>query len=229
MTSCERFENEGLTRFVAGQPLDGHFETCPECRAARASYQAVASALEQAREAYNPPGDWEAKVWAKIQRGQGAPQRARWPALLGFGATLAALAVFFVTSLGGPDALALATNQVERGSALVVRGASGGADVQAAAPGNIWHLAIKVPRGKLGDLRVYRGTNELVFQCSTSPDCIHSKDGLEARVKLDRVGTYRTIYIAADKELPSASGNLDADFAAAMRSGTAKDVHIEVL
>jgi hypothetical protein len=231
MTACDRFESEGLARFVAGQPLDAHFESCADCRAARASYQAVALALEQAREAYVPPGDWEAKVWAKIQRREGARQRPRWPALLGFGATAAAAAVFFVTSAGGPAALVLATNQVERGSALVVRGgASSGGDVQSAAPGNVLHLVVKVPRGKVGDLRVYRGTNELVFQCATSPACIRSKDGLEARVRLDRAGTYRTIIIAADKELPAASGNLDGDNAAAMRSGTANEsAPIEVL
>ncbi len=231
MTACDRFESEGLARFVAGQPLEPHFETCADCRAARASYQSVASALQQARDAYAPSGNWEAKVWARIQRGEGARQRPRWAALLGVAATVAALAVFFVSSVGGPDALVLSTNQVERGTGLMVRGgASRGGDVQSAAPGDVLHLVVKVPRGKLGELRVYRGTNELVFQCAKSSACIRSKDGLEARVPMDRAGSYRTVIIAADKELPVASGNLDADYAAAMRSGTAKEsAPIEVL
>jgi hypothetical protein len=229
MTSCDRFESEGLARFVAGQLLEPHFETCADCRAARASYEAVALALQQAREAYEPPGDWEAKVWARIQSGR-APQRSRWAVLLGVAATAAALAVFFVSSVGGTDALTLSTN-FERGSGLVVRGgASRGGDVQSAAPGDVLHLLVKVPRGKVGDLRVYRGTNELVFQCAKSPACIHSKDGLEARVTLDRAGTYRAVIVAADKELPAVSGSLDADYAAALRSGPAKEsAPIEVL
>ncbi len=231
MTACDRFESEGLARFVAGQPLGPHFESCADCHAARASYQAVASALHEAREAYAPSGNWEAKVWARIQRGEGARHRPRWAALLGAAATVAAAGIFLLTSASGPQALAFSTNQVERGSSPVVRGgASGVGDVQSAAPGDVLHLVVRVPRGKLGDLRVYRGTDELVFQCARSPGCIRSRDGLEARVPLERAGTYRTIIIAADKELPAASGSLDADYAAAMRSGTAQEsAPVEVL
>ena len=99
-----------------------------------------------------------------------------------------------------------------------------------AAPGDVLYLVAKVPRGKLGDLRVYRGTNELVFHCARSPACVRSKDGLEARVTLDRAGTYRTLLIAADGELPAPSGDLDADYAEAMRSGKATEsLPVEVL
>jgi hypothetical protein len=222
MTSCQRFESEGLPRFVAGVPLDAHAESCPDCQAALASYQKVAAALRQARNAYTPAGDWEAKVWSRIAKAQAARPAARWPALLGLGAAFAALAIFFVSSTGGPDALAL-TSQVEGGKGPRVRGAASPGEVQSAAPGDVLHLMAKVPRGKLGDLRVYRGTNELVFHCAKSPACIRSKDGLEARVTLDRAGTYRTLLIAADSALPAASGDLDVDYAAAMRSGKATE------
>lgn len=219
MTACERFENEGLTRFVAGEPLEAHFEECADCRAARASYQAVASALHQAKDAYTPPGDWEAKVWARIQRAQGP---RRWPALLGIAAAAAALAVFFVTPGGGAESLTLAAN-LESGSGPVFRGApSRGGDVRSAVPGDVLHLVLKVPRGKKGDVRVYRDA-KLVFQCSQSPDCVAGKDTLEARVPLERAGSYRTVSIAADKELPEATGDLDTDYAAARRSGRAEE------
>ena len=207
MTSCHRFETEGLPRFVAGAPLDTHAQSCPDCQAALASYQKVADALHQAKEAFAPPGDWEAKVWSRIANQRAARPPARW-ALLGLGAAFAALAIFFVSSVGGPDALAL-TSQVERSTGPRVRGGA---------------------RGKLGDLRVYRGTNELVFHCARSPACVRSKDGLEARVTLDRAGTYRTLLIAADGELPAPSGDLDADYAEAMRSGKATEsLPVEVL
>jgi len=221
VTACDRFESEGLARFVAGQTLDAHFENCPDCRAARASYQAVALALQQAREAYAPAGNWEAKVWARIQR----RQRARpWP-FFGFAATIAALALFFVSSMAGPDALSLSTTLVERGSsAPVVRGgASRGGDVRSGVPGAVLFMGVKVPRGKQGEIRVYRGPNELVFQCAKSPACIRVKDGLEAHVTLDRPGIYRAVGIAADTQLPATTGSLDADYAAARRSGTATE------
>jgi len=215
MTGCQRFESEGLARFVAGQPLEPHFDSCADCRVARASYEAVAEALKQAREAYAPAGDWEAKVWARIQRGESARRRFLWPAFLGVAATFTAIALILVGPTGGPSALMLSYN-VKRGSQPMVRG-------DTAAPGDIVHLVALVPRGKKGDIRVYRGTNELVFQCATSPSCIRSKDSLAANVSLDRAGTYRIITVAADTELPAASGSLDADYAAAMRSGTARE------
>lgn len=212
---CARFETEGLARFVAGEPLEAHFEECADCRATRASYQAVASALQQARGAYSPPGDWEAKVWARVQRNRST---RRWPAVLGFAATAAALAVFVLSSLGGPEALLL-TADAERGPGPVVRGgAAGRSEVRSMAPGEVLVLRAKVPRGKQGDVRVYRGANELVFQCANTKACVAGKDGLEARVTLDRAGIYRAIGIASDGPPPAATGNLDADYAQAMRS-----------
>jgi hypothetical protein len=230
MNACERFETEGLARFVAGLPLDPHFEACTECRSAQGRYQAVASALHQAKDAYSPKGNWEAKVWAAIQRGEGARRRSGLGVLLGLGASLAALALFFVTSAGGPGVLALTTNRIERVTAVVIRGPSAGGDVQSAAPGDVLHLVVTVPHGKLGDVRVYRGADELVFQCVKSAACLKSKEGLEARVTLERAGIYRTVIIAADKALPLATGSLDADYAAAMRAGSAQEsAPIEVL
>ena len=227
MTSCDRFESEGLVRFVAAEPLDAHFESCPDCRSARASYQALASALAGARDMYRPSRNWETQVWARIQKAQG--RQRPWAAFVGFGAAAAAFAVLFTSSFGGPQALEIASLQLERASGTVVRASRAG-EVKSAAPGDVLHLVVKVPRRKVGDLRVYRGANELVFQCAKSPLCIRSRDGLEASVALDKPGLYRTIAIAADKELPPATGNLDRDYAAAMHSGSAQEsVPVEVL
>jgi hypothetical protein len=222
MSVCDRFEKEGLERFVAGEPPDAHVESCPDCRSARASYQALATALAKAGEAEVPDGAWEAKVWARIQQ-QGVRRRP-WAILVGLGAAAAALAVFFVQSAGGPEVLAFSTVQVERGPGAPVRGGpSRPGDVQSAAPGDVLHLVAKVPRGKVADLRVYRGTDELVFQCATTTACIRTGDTLEARVKLDRAGTYRSVAFAADRQLPAATGHLDADTAAGMRAGSASE------
>lgn len=230
MTACDRFETESLTRFVAGEPLGPHVESCQECGEALARYQKLAAALAEAKDAYVPPGDWEAKAWARISKAVPVRPRASWAALLGLGACSAALAVFFVSSAGGPQALVL-TLQVERSSGPAVRGGAAlSGQVQSAAPGDVLHLVAQVPRGKHADLRVYRGADELVFQCAKSPGCIRTKDGLEARVTLERLGTYRTLLITADKSLPAASGNLDADHAAAIGSGAAQEsAPIEVL
>jgi|GEM_PF-1670129 len=228
MSACARFDNEGLVHFVAGEPLDAHVESCPDCRAARAGYEALAAALVEAREAYAPPGAWEAKVWARIRQ-QESTQRRPWAVLAGVGAAAATLAVLFLSRVGGPETLAFASVQVERGSGAVVRGSRAG-DVLSAAPGDVLHLVVTVPRGKAGDLRVYRGGDELLFQCATSAACIRTRDRLEARVQLNRAGTYRSVAFAADTEVPRATGNLDADTAAGMRAGSVQESPpIEVL
>lgn len=122
MTACDRFETEGLARFVAGEPPDSHLEGCPDCQAGLARYQKVAEALREVKDVYDPPGDWEAKVWARLANEKPAPARARWPALFGLGAAFAALAAFFLISTGGPDSLGL-TSALERGGGPVVRAA----------------------------------------------------------------------------------------------------------
>ena len=222
MTTCDRFESEGLVRFVAGEPLDSHAQGCTDCQAALESYKKVAAALQQAGDAYSPAGDWEPKVWAKVATARAARPRTPWAVVLGIGATVAALGVLFLNFAGGPDSLSLTTQTLEHGAGAMVRGT--------AAPGDVLHLVAQVPRGKLGDLRVYRGTGELVFQCATSPLCIRSRDRLEAKVTLDRAGIYRVLLIGADKVLPVATGSVDADYAAAIRSGGAQESPpIEVL
>ncbi len=230
MRTCDRFENEGLVRLVAGEPLDAHVEACSDCRAARANYEALASALGKAREAHEVPGAWEAQVWARIARQESVRPRS-WTLFAGVGAAIATLAVLFISSAGGPQVLELATVEVERGSGAVVRGAtSPSGEVKNAAPGDVLHLVAKVPRGKVGDLRVYRGADELVFQCATSSACIRTRDTLEARVSFERAGTYHVLALAADKALPKTTGNLDTDHAAGIRAGsTSESPPIDVL
>lgn len=227
MTACNRFETEGLERFVAGEPLDAHFESCPDCRSAVSSYRAVIRTLGAAGRMYEPPGNWEARVFARIQRRR--PARRRF--FLGLAAALpvAAAAVFVLRSAGGVDALELDLS-VSRGGGPAVRSApSGGGTVLSAAPGDVLHLVARLPRGKHGDLRLYRG-DTLVFQCRGSPKCVVSRDGLSADVPLERAGTYRTLVLASEQDVPQASGTLDADYAAALRAGEARQSPpIEVL
>jgi len=71
---------------------------------------------------------------------------------------------------------------------------------------------------------------ETVAKVETDPCAEATVAYAEARVTLDRVGTYRTLLIAADKGLPAATGNLDTDHAAAISAGAAQEsAPIEVL
>jgi len=227
MTACDRFETEGLERFAAGEPLDAHFTSCADCRAAQARYEMVVRALGVAGRACAPPGDWEARVFARIQRRR--PRRRLWFAAAA-ALPVAGLAVFTFQSMGGAQSLELEWS-VSRGAGPVVRGGGPGAgQAVSAAPGDVLHLTARVPRGRHGDLRVYRGGDTLVFQCAGNPRCSASRDGLSAEVVLEAGGTYRTLVLAAERDLPPPTGKLDADYAAALRAGEAQESPpIEVL
>jgi hypothetical protein len=235
MSVCDRFETEGLSHFLAGEPLDAHFQTCADCRAVQSSYQTIVAALGHARTAYAPPGAWEARVWAQIRNDEAGHTQAagRW-AFLRWGAgaiAVAAVAVFVVQSSGGPSSLELATTLAHGDGPVVRGGPSVGGPVLSAPPGTVLELSAKIPRkNKVSDLRVYRGSNELIFQCATSPACSRSRDGIEAKVTLDKPGTYRTVVLVSEGVLPPATGDLDADYAAALRAGAARESPpIEVL
>jgi len=227
MTACNRFEAEGLERFAAGEPLDPHFESCADCRSALAGYRAVVRTLGAAGRMYDPPGDWEQRVFARIQRRRA--QRRRFFVGLAAALPVAAAAVFVLRSAGGGEAPELELSLSRGGGPAVRSGPSGDGSVVTAAPGDVLHLVARIPRGKHGDLRLYRG-DALVFQCLKSPTCVVSRDGLSADVPLERAGTYRTLLLAAEGEVPEAAGTLDADYAAGLRAGEARQSPpIEVL
>lgn len=77
---CGRFEKEGLLKLEAGEPLDPHFATCPDCLRARAKYKRLAHILSLATRMESPPVGWEARLLARID---GADHRSA--AALGHG------------------------------------------------------------------------------------------------------------------------------------------------
>ena len=96
MSRCDRFEREALLRLEQGLPLDPHFDTCPDCRDARATYELLENAIVQAGSDLGPRLGWEDRVWREVQRRQ-RPSMAP-PARYLAWAAAAALAA----AVGGP-------------------------------------------------------------------------------------------------------------------------------
>lgn len=213
---CERWETDGLLALERGEPLDAHFETCPDCLAARRAGEAVIDQLMQASAGWQPPGDWEARVFARIAREQPARRFAWWQVLFPVLAA-AGLAIWLVRP-GTPGAgtetgaapLGLSLSVVD--AAQVVRG-------ETPKPGDALSLRVATGGAAHVALRVYRDDRTLVFACGHADACPRTADAVVTQVKMDAPGEYRTLLIGGAAAVPAPAGSLDADMARAREAG----------
>jgi hypothetical protein len=217
---CTRWSDEGLLAQERGAPIDPHFETCPDCLRARAADAALSARLVTAGSTWQPPGDWEARVFARIAREQPARRFSWWYAL--FPALAAAGLAVFLWRPRAPvdDAVTLVVGVVD--AAQVVRGENpkpGDTLTLTATAGGMAHLS----------LRVYRDDRTLVFACGgPEPACPRVDARVAAQVVMTAPGTYRSIVLTGAAPVPGPAGTLDADVAAARAAG-AKVVQGEVV
>lgn len=145
---CDRFEREVLEQAEEGQALDEHFDTCPDCQQARRDYEQIGSALEQVGDAYSPPGDWEARVWAGIASGKAGGRRGRWWTPYRLVATLlpvGGVAVLVVWLLAGPSVAPLPgyTLRTGEGELLYRTGAPAEGEAPRLGPGSRLELVLQ--------------------------------------------------------------------------------------
>lgn len=213
---CERWETDGLLALERGETLDPHFDTCPDCLAARSAGEAVVARLLQASAGWQPPGDWEARVFARIAREQPARRFAWWQVLFPVLAA-AGLAIWLArpaTPGGGadPNAAPLGLSLSVVDAAQVVRGEN-------PKPGDALSLRVAVGGAAHVGLRVYRDDRTLVFACGHADACPRTGDEVVTRVTMDAPGTYRTLLMGGAAALPAPAGSLDADMARAREAG----------
>lgn len=209
--ACDRFEREGLLGLEQGLPLDMHFDTCADCRAARQEHERLRAGLAGMGRTHAGRGDWQARVWAGLERRQ-ARRRRRWLWLAAPAALAAAAAVLLLAGRPGPrgPALAYAIHRPHQGAAPL-RG-------DHAQPGDT--LAIRaVTGGAHAELRLYRDDRALVLRCSDEAPCTRRGDLLLASVPVDERGRYQIVFLHADRPLPAPTGTLDRDIADARAAG----------
>ena len=118
MTRCERFEDEGVLQLERGVPLDGHFDTCPDCRDARRVHAQLIQEIADLDRAVEPPASWQSQVWSRLEQERdshsfwrshaGAPSGRRWISWLAPAGAIVATAVLGVWLLGrSPATLSL--------------------------------------------------------------------------------------------------------------------------
>ena len=208
--NCDRFETEGLLRLERGEPLGEHFATCPDCLEARAVYERLRQDIAGIGADGEPPADWEARVWARIEERKGKP---RWIWFLApVGAAALAATLFFAVPRT-PSAPSIFQEVVAGGT---VQRATG------ARPGDRLDLRAETAGSSHAELRIYRNGSELVLRCpSDSSDSSCRRDGGEIRASLTfpSAGDYQAVLVLDDEPLPLPGKGLDPDAGAAFAQG----------
>jgi hypothetical protein len=218
VSHCHRFEDEALLRIELELPLDEHFATCPDCRAAREAYDRLRAGLAALGAEAAPPPDWRARVWQEISSRRS--RRRRWrPWLLAGGLAAAAIAALLVRT-PQHDAAALAGE--------VRPGASGRRGAEA-HPGDVLVLRATTGGARHAELRVYRNDRDLVLRCPGDPPCLRDRRLIGAELALDLAGRYQPLLLVAEGALPDPGGELDLDAAAAAKAGATVTLGREVV
>lgn len=251
--TCRRFEEEGLPALERGESLGAHFETCPDCLEAQATYDRLKARLAETP-AWTPSEGWQDDVWRAIDTdgASGAtpasdteveneasvvrgpwwrhPQAARaavWAGILAATLGWMVLRPTTVPSKVGLDLQILTGSQAQlRGDADGV--SSGGAQSGSAQPGDVLRLSAGLGDFDQAEVRVYRDDQTLILACSDDPPCRRRGDRIEADVTLDAVGSYQAILTVSDQELPSAEGSFDRDMGELFRSGAQIELASEI-
>lgn len=212
MSACDRFEREGLLALERGEPLDEHFESCPDCRRERAAYERLQRSLTEDEEQLRPRAGWQARVRGRIEARSAQRRVLRRRAVLG-GLAAAAAAILVAVLL-----------PVEPSPASIeVSLASGGRGVRGATTGTVGdRLEVTARSGgsPRAEIRVYRDDRELVLRCSSEPPCVRRGRHLAAGLVLELRGSYQPLLVTGDGELPPPTGGgLDADVGALVEGG----------
>jgi len=223
MTSCGRFEAEGLLLLEQGLPLDEHFATCADCLAARASYERLRREVGSLGEGEEPPAGWQARVRERIEERRES-RRRWWTWWLVPAAVAASLALFLLVRTPSPQVAVSLLVEVQAGS-VVHRGGD-------AQPGDVLHLTASLGESgeaRHAELRVYRNDRELVLRCSDASPCARRGSELRASIPLDGIGRYQSLLLLSAGVLPPPAANLDGDAAAALAAGAEVELGPEVV
>jgi hypothetical protein len=207
VTRCERFEAEGLLLLERGERLDGHFATCPDCCEARAAYEVLRAEIAEAGAGVEPPADWQARVWERVEERRRRPFWGWVWAPLGAAALAATLFFAIPRTPAAPSLL----QEITPG-ATVHRSAS-------AAPGDRLTLRAETAGSPHAELRLYRNGRELLLRCPGAAACRRAGSELHATWTLPSAGRYQAVLLLDDEPLPATGKSLDADAGAALARG----------
>ena len=210
MSACSRFEDEALTRLEAGLALDDHFSTCPDCLAARRTYEQIQAGIRSLGSDQEPAEGWEGQVWQRI-RAQGARSRPRLPWWLTLPVAAALVVAVLIGRQAPVDPGLRLTVQVEHDEGQARRG-------DAARPGDRLTVSVTLPPTRYALLRIYQNESRLFCETSVQSDARRSVV-LRSTCLLESAGRYQILALAADQPLPATLQSPDRDAGAALAMG----------
>ncbi|HSF43423.1 MAG TPA: hypothetical protein VLT87_26730 [Thermoanaerobaculia bacterium] len=220
MTRCDRFETEGVLRLEQGLPLDEHYDTCPDCAAAREAHEHLRAGIAGLGADDEPPPGWQARVWERIEeRKERRKRHGGWFLWMVPAAVAASLAAFLLLRPTPPPPPSLLA-RIEAGD-TVRRG-------EEAQPGDLLRLTATTGEAPYAELRVYRNDAEMVLRCSTAAPCTRQGVHLTATLGLDGVGRYTPLLLYSEKPLPEGGGDLDTDTREALNAGAEVELGADV-
>jgi len=203
VTRCERFQEEGLLLIEQGQPLDEHFETCPDCVKARAAFERLSKEIAIIGEDDEPPPGWQARVWDRVQARR---RRPFWSWVLAPLGAAALAGILFFALPRTPSAPSL-VQEIAPGD-TVHRSA-------AAAPGDRLLLRAETAGSPHAELRIYRNGRDLLLRCPGAASCHRRGSELRVDLTLPSAGSYQAVLVLDDQPLPPPQNGLDSDAGAA--------------
>ncbi len=221
MTSCNKFEEEGLRDMESGHPLDKHYAACTDCQENMAAYACIKQALQDLDGLYIPPKGWEDNVWKSIEKEESSPKAKPFWMRMYLPATGMAVvfSVFMLIFFSGSPTIKVKTDlelSFQQGDAHM-RGIMRGDDTP--KPGD--RLILKAETGdfKHVELRLYLNHKKLLFACTDKPPCKKKSNQIIAETKLLSAGNYQALLLASDKPLPKTTDSPDKDALQASSSG----------
>ena len=244
MSSCKRFEEEGLEAEVLSEALAEHLKSCVECRKAQAGYNSLCQLLGQCEAPLAMPCEWKEKVWRALESPEGEQKRPpvsspvqpvpslwermcmgmrpyRW--FLGgvVTAALVGVLVFSTDTQRGFSTTVSSTSMASLEWHVVDASASRIRTADKTKLGSRIHITAQVPLGLEAALFVYV-QNRRVFSCSPTTLGAHCEkvgEVLKAQVPLEQLGLYRALWVVSAKPLPVSEESFDVDAAAFLRAG----------
>jgi hypothetical protein len=205
--TCDHYELRGVVLAELGE-IDPHLDGCAACRGLRSRHRALIGALAQIGADHQPPSNWQAQVWARIDREESRDRQRRSYALTAV-AALVAVAAAVVLWFRAERVPQVAT------SIEIVAGETAMRATMARVGDAV---RVRVSRGSA--VWLYREDRTLVDRCDTttqSPRCVASAAGLALESRLQAPGRYQIVVVPFDA--PAPTGDLDRDVAAVAGDG----------
>jgi hypothetical protein len=203
-----------------GATLDAHVEQCEDCSARVRGYQRIADMIAAAATMHEPPADWKQRTLARVRAARARRRRTTVLSMVGASAAASAALIFYMHMQGDAESPgpALAMEIVDRG------GWRGDAH-----PGQEVHARAILAGEPHFEIRVYRGSRELLVRCPDAgpPVCLEADRTLLVWT-VPTVGTYQVVFLVSQQPIVAPRGSFNDDTAAATAGG-ARVINVEPL